>query len=182
MDTQNMEQSPQSDQGRQDPATTAFSWRTLCFWLLAFALLWALLSAGRGWYLGAPFVLLAALTAALVRLEPWTLRLSALPGFAAFFLHKSLLGAWDVARRTLHPTPDIHPGWDSYQPVSSDPRVCLLLSAIVGLLPGTLASKLDENNNRLRIHLLDTGQNWRPTVQQLERHLCQLLTGEVISQ
>lgn len=181
MDRQNTDQSRQYDHRPQDPTATAFSWRTLCFWLVALALLWALLSAGRGWYLGAPFVLLAALTASLVRLQPWTLRLSALPGFVAFFLHKSLLGAWDVARRTLRPIPDIKPGWDSYQLASNDPRVRLLLSAIMGLLPGTLTSQLDEGNNLLRIHLLDTGQNWRPTVQQLEHQLCRLLTGEVIS-
>lgn len=148
------------------------------YWLLGFVLFWALLSGASGWYLGLPFALLAALMAMAIGLRPWTLQLRALPGFLRFFLTTSLLGAWDVSRRTLRSRPDIQPGWSEYAFSTSDPQLRLLLSAIVGLLPGTLASRIDTEKNVLEVHLLDTGQHWRPTVEQLEVQLTRLLILE----
>lgn len=162
-----------------EPGTGWFrQWLPLLIWLILFSLLWALLSGGAGWYLGLPFVLLASITAVLVRLQSPALRLRALPAFSYFFLLSSLLGAWDVARRTLSPQLRIQPGWANYATRTRDMRARLLLSAIIGLLPGTLASRLDETEGQLEIHLLDSNQDWQATVQRLEDLLDQLFAVE----
>ncbi len=144
----------------------------LLAWLAVTTLLWAVLSANSGWYLGVPAVLLATATAAALNTRPWTLRLRHLPGFALFFLHNSLLGGWDVARRTLKRSAPVAPAWARHELQSDDPAVRLALSAIVGLLPGTLASHFDEKY--LHIHLLDRNTDWQKTVDRLEHQLIRL--------
>ena len=49
----------------------------------------------------------------------------------------------------------------------------LLLSALVGLLPGTLASRID--GGQLRVHVLDEQLPWQATIAELERRLERLL-------
>jgi len=51
--------------------------------------------------------------------------------------------------------------------------VRLLLSAMVGLLPGTLASRVDADE--MRVHVLDERLPWQATVAELERRLERLL-------
>jgi len=139
------------------------------FWLLFHAALWALLSGNAGWYLGVPVVILASAVAVSLQLQPWILRLQYLPGFTLFFLLASLLGAIDVARRTLRLKPHIEPGWARYDLQCQDPRHRLLLSAVIGLLPGTLCSRIEGDS--LHVHLLDQTAEWEPTVKSLEKHL-----------
>lgn len=143
-------------------------------WLAVTAALWAVLSDNSGWYLGIPTVLLATGMAAAMNTRPWTLRLRHAPAFAGFFLYNSLRGGWDVARRTLRRSVPVDPVWVRHELQSTDPVVCLALSAIVGLLPGTLASHFDETH--LHIHLLDGNVDWQGTVRNLE-HLLIRLSG-----
>lgn len=141
-------------------------------WLAVTTALWAVLSDNSGWYLGLPTVLLATGMAAALNTRPWTLRLKHVPAFGVFFLYNSLRGGWDVARRTLRPSAPVDPVWVRHELQSADPGVCLALSAIVGLLPGTLASHFDETH--VHIHLLDGSTDWQGTVQTLERLLIRL--------
>lgn len=136
------------------------------------AALWALLSGNSGWYLGVPAVLLATSTAAALNTRPWTLRLQHLPSFSLFFLYNSLRGGWDVARRALRRSAPVAPAWARHELRTEDLGVRLALSAIVGLLPGTLASHFDETH--LHIHLLDGGSDWQGTVRRLEQLLIRL--------
>ena len=145
--------------------------RTLA-WLLVNTALWTLLSGNGGWYVGVPVILLATATAAVLNTRPWTLRPRHIPAFTLFFLYNSLLGGWDVARRALHPGTPMEPAWRHYQMQSHDPGVRLALSAIVGLLPGTLASHMD--GRTLHVHLLDRNTRWTETVRALEAHLMRL--------
>lgn len=145
-------------------------------WLAATALMWAVLSDNSGWYLGVPTILLATGTAAALNTRPWTLRLQHAPAFLLFFLYNSLRGGWDVARRTLRRSAPVAPVWARHELQSADPGVHLALSAIVGLLPGTLASHFDETH--LHIHLLDGNTNWQETVQRLEQLLIHLTSAE----
>ncbi|MCF7201326.1 Na+/H+ antiporter subunit E [Pseudomonas oligotrophica] len=145
-------------------------------WLLAGAALWALFSGGDGWLLGLPTVLLATLLALRLGRRPLRLRWRALPGFLAFFLRHMLLGGWDVACRALGPRGRVAPQWHDYRLGEGSPRVRLLLSALVGLLPGTLASRVD--GDTLRVHVLDSHQPWQPTVKALERRLAALVQPE----
>ena len=96
------------------------------------------------------------------------MRLGALPGFLTFFLRHMLLGGWDVARRALQPRCQLQPAWHPYPLTSRSPRVRLLLSALVGLLPGTLSSRIEGDRR---------APAWQPTVAELERRLERLLGG-----
>lgn len=146
-------------------------------WALIYAVLWALFSEGGGWSLGAPTVLIAAGVSLWLGMRPWHPSLSVLPGFIGFFLAKMVAGAWDVAVRALHPGRSLQPAWLVYPLTARSAQVRLVLSALVGLLPGTLASRVDGDS--MRVHVLDQSQAWEPTVRELERRLQRLLTQEI---
>jgi len=144
-------------------------------WTLLHAALWALFAGGRGWTLGIPTVALAVALSLWLGLRPPTMRAAALPAFLGFFLKHMWLGAWDVARRALQPRCPLQAAWHEVPLGDSSPRQRLLLSAMVGLLPGTLASRID--GDCLRMHVLDERLPWRATVHELEDHLQRLLGG-----
>lgn len=149
--------------------------------LLAFCLwlgLWALLSGAEGWVFGVPLAALATFAGYRLGLRCGTLRISVLPAFLAFFLRELFSGGWDVACRALHPRLPVAPGWQTFNLTCRDPRVRLLLSALVGLLPGTLSSH--HQDQILHIHALDQQQDWRTTVGRLETLLAKLLGDEAI--
>ncbi|WP_028238262.1 Na+/H+ antiporter subunit E [Stutzerimonas azotifigens] len=144
------------------------------YWLLLYGALWAVIAEGGGWLLGVPFVVAAVVLSLRLSLRPWRLRLRALPGFVGYFLRLMLGGAWDVARRALHRRCPVAPAWVEY-PLSADSaHVHLLLSALVGLLPGTLASGIEDG--RMQLHVLDRQQPWQADVAELERRLANLLS------
>ncbi len=145
-------------------ATSAF-----CAWLA----LWALLTQAQGWAFGVPIAAMATFVGYRLGLRCGNLRLRVLPAFVGFFLCKLFSGGWDVARRALHPRLPIAPDWQTFALSSRDPRVCLLLSAMVGLLPGTLSSH--HTGQTLHIHALDQHQDWQGTVARLEELLSRLL-------
>lgn len=147
------------------------------FWSLFHAALWALFAGGQGWMLGAPTVALAVALSLWLGLRPLALRPSALPGLLGFVLQHMLLGGWDVARRALHPRSPLQPAWHPFTLTSDSPRVRLLLSAMVGLLPGTLVSRIE--GDEMLVHVLDASMPWQATIADLEQHLVRLLdTGE----
>ncbi|MGM0631872.1 MAG: Na+/H+ antiporter subunit E [Pseudomonadota bacterium] len=144
-------------------------------WLLVTTAFWALLSGNSGWYVGLPVILVATATATMLDTRPWSLRPQYIPAFALFFFYNSLLGGWDVARRALRPGMPMDPAWRHYTLHTEDPGVRLALSAIVGLLPGTLASHIE--GDTLHIHLLDCNSRWSDTVGALESHLIRVSGG-----
>jgi len=147
------------------------------FWLLLYSALWLLLSRGSG--LGFGLVVCLAATAVALRLElqPWTFRVIYLPACAAFFVRTLLQGAWNVGKRSLQINCRLKPAWVGYKIGSSDQRLQLLLSAVVGLLPGTLAARVEANT--MYLHLLDIDMEWHSTVTEMERQLSRLLlTGD----
>lgn len=161
---------------KQDPSpNTSFPLTAWLSWCLPFALLWALVAGGQGWGFGVIAVLAASALAAwlkpAVSLPGWRY----LPAFLWFFLRSAIHGGWDVAIRAWRPSLPIHPEWVEYEMRSEDARVRLMLSAMVGLLPGTLASHFEDR--RLFIHALDSRQDWSATVIALETHLIKLLEG-----
>lgn len=145
------------------------------YWLLVYTLLWVLLSGATGLWFGLAYALAAAGLSLWLKLPPLGLRLLYLPRFLVFFLYETLLGAWDVAKRAFDPQLPIDPAWVTYSFHSADPRVRLLLSAMVGLMPGTLATHGDEA--MLYLHILDKGQDWLTPVAQMEAQLARLLGG-----
>lgn len=150
--------------------------RQLCtdalIWTLLYGAFWALFAGGQGWAFGVPFVLLACALSLWLGVRPWRVRLTAVPGFIWFFLVNMFTGAWDVARRAAHPGCPLQAEWVDYPLADSSERVRLLLSALVGLLPGTLASRIEDG--RMHVHVLDSMQPWQGTVAELEAHLIRL--------
>lgn len=142
-------------------------------WLALYTVLWFLLTGGAGWGFGLFCVLAAASISLRLGLSPYTLQLRHLPGFIGFFFRALWSGGWDVARRAYNPTLPLNPGWVSYPLTHNYPRVSLVLSAMVGLLPGTLCSRIVDQ--RLLLHVLDTEHPWQPTVSHLEARLLALL-------
>jgi multicomponent Na+:H+ antiporter subunit E len=142
-------------------------------WGLFYTLLWALLSQNQGWGFGLLFITLALICSRMCRLQAPAVSLLHLPAFLAFFLQKLVIGGVDVAMRTLARRPAIEPLWVEYPLQVSHPTVHLSLSAIVGLLPGTLAARID--NNIMHVHVLDASQPWQHDIARLEQHLARLL-------
>lgn len=149
------------------------SWRVCLLWITLFFTLWLLLAGSTGWLAGLLAATVAAGMAMWVRLPRPQLHWRRLPGFATFFITQLVLGGWDVARRALHPRLPLAPAWVSYRFTSPNPRVHLMLSATVGLLPGTLASHYDDRH--MAVHALDQHSDWRSTIAQLESLLDRLI-------
>jgi len=142
-------------------------------WGVFYMLLWALLSQNQGWGFGLLFIALALLCTRMCQLEAPAVKLRHLPAFLAFFLRNLVIGGVDVALRTLPRRPAIAPLWVEYPLQFLDLRVQLGLSAIVGLLPGTLAARIEDNI--MHVHVLDTSQPWQRDIAALEQHLARLL-------
>lgn len=127
-------------------------------WVPPLAALWWIVTEGRGgsWGVGAPVVLLAALTAAAVLPAPrrW-IRPAALPRFLLFFGAQSIRGGVDVARRVLSPSMRLAPGFLTHRTFLPEGAPRVLLADVVSLLPGTVTVDLD--GDHLRVHALEAG-------------------------
>lgn len=154
------------------PRNTYSTILSAAYWLILFVALWLLLAGNAGWYLGLPSAIAATVVALRLQLAPLPIRPLALPQFVGRFLLAAIIGGWDVARRALHPRLPIAPEWVDYPVRSNHRQVRLLLSSLVGLLPGTLATGIQ--GDRLRLHVLDAGSDWQRQVAALERSLCRL--------
>ncbi len=142
-------------------------------WLILHGALWWLLTGGHGWAFGLAFAVSAAALSLYLSRSPLPLRLHRLPGFVAMFCRELLSAGWDVARRALHPRLPLAPQWLDYPLQSRDFHVRLVLSAMVGLLPGTLSSRFEDDI--LWVHVIDATQPWQDTVAALEQALANLL-------
>ena len=146
--------------------------RTIVVLGIAYALLWLVLSNNQGWAFGAVFIVLAVTCALSARLTLPPMRWRFLPGFLVFFLSRMLTGGTDVARRTVGMTPDVAPGWVHYPLTEASAFAHLLLSAMTGLLPGTLAARIEGDS--MLVHTLDTRRDWHSDIASLESHLARL--------
>lgn len=117
--------------------------------------LWLVLDGTGNLAVGGLAALLAgALAAAFPPVQGFTVRLLALPGFAAFFTRESLLGAADVAWRALRPQLPIEPHLLRHAiTLPAGPPRTLLVST-VSLLPGTLSARLLAEENVLLVHAI----------------------------
>lgn len=144
---------------------------TILVLAVLYAGLWLLLSNNQGWAFGSVFVVLAVVCALSASLTLPQVRWRYVPGFLFFFLSRMLMGGIDVARRTLGKS-DVAPGWAEHPLSDSSAFARLMLSAITGLLPGTLAARID--GDIMRVHTLDTRRDWQSDVALLETHLSRL--------
>lgn len=139
---------------------------------LVYAAIWFVLSDNQGWGFGLVTIALAVWCALLAKLTLPRMAWRYLPAFVFFFLNRMVVGGIDVARRTLRSQPDVEPGWVRHSLASSSPFDRLLLSAIAGLFPGTLAARID--GDTMLVHALDTRRDWQDDLVALEKHLTRL--------
>ncbi|HKJ71866.1 MAG TPA: Na+/H+ antiporter subunit E [Gammaproteobacteria bacterium] len=149
--------------------------RSFSLHLLALGLLWALLTGGAtgAWLVGAPVTVLAAWAGA--SLAPDTGRsprpLAAL-AFVPFFLGHSLRGAWDVARRAVHPRLPIDPGRITYPCRLPEGTARTFFANCVSLLPGTLF--VADRDGVVDLHAIDRGLPLEADLAVLERRVAAL--------
>jgi multicomponent Na+:H+ antiporter subunit E len=162
------------------PASRYQRLSTILVLTVVYAGLWLLLSNNQGWAFGSIFVALAVICALSSKLTVPRVRWRFLPAFLFFFFSRVLLGGTDVARRTLGAKPDVAPGWVQYPLADSSANARLLLSAMTGLLPGTLAARID--GDIMLVHTLDTRSDWQSDATRLEAHLARLFPPAEISE
>lgn len=138
-----------------------------------FGLLWLLLEGGSpaGWVIGAP----AVATATLLSLRLWSGPPASLWGlvrFAPWFIRESIAGAVDVASRAMRPTMPLHPGVATVRLRLPSGASRVALANVISMLPGTLSADLEAD--RLTIHALDTRQDLRAMVRDLEPRIARI--------
>jgi multicomponent Na+:H+ antiporter subunit E len=133
--------------------------------ILAFA--WWVLAKGAydSWQIGAPAIWVAIyLEYHLFRPQTNHWSLGGVITFALFFLKLSVTSGVDVVWRAYHPRLPLNPAMVDYPLRLTSAAARNLFVCTVSLLPGTLSTKLGEDN--LVIHVLDVG---RPFMQELKR-------------
>lgn len=156
-------------------------WRLTLRRGLLFALAWWALSRGDAdsWVFGLGAVVASLLAARMLGAGTrGTWRVRRVAAFAAFFIHQSVRGGIDVARRALHPRPPIAPAFVrfSFRLPEGPSRVFLI--SVISLLPGTLSAEL--NGAGVLVHVLDEGMPFRRNVRALEDRVAALF-GHILT-
>ena len=138
---------------------------------LVFTALWAILSAGQGWLVGVPAILIATATTYLgAPASRWSL--TGMVRFIPYFLWNSLRGGIDVAARALHPALPIDPAVLRYEMQLDSTLSRVLMANTVTLLPGTLSAELE--GNVLSVHVLNASGTVTDMLTTLERRIADL--------
>lgn len=143
-----------------------------------FAFLWWVLAEGRPGAWGLALAAVAAgfvLSLRLLPLRREGISFVGLLAFVAFFLWHSAKGGLQVAALALRPRPDLAPTLLEL-PLSlapGAPRV--LMTAAIGLMPGTLGVCLE--GDHLRLHVLDERLPAAAEAQALQAHIARIFAA-----
>lgn len=144
-----------------------------------FVFLWWVLTEGNLATWGLGVVAVVAGVAASLRLlppRPGAVSVAGFFAFVFFFLWQSVRGGLQVAAMAFSPRPDLAPcvlDWPVGLP-PGPPR--LLLVASLGLMPGTVGVRLDDD--RLQIHVLDARLPAAAEAKALEAVIARLFGGK----
>ncbi len=139
------------------------------------ALAWLGLNGGDpgSWIVGIPVVLAAATVGASLQTPTAPrVRWIAVAPFLAYFVIRSLLGGWDVARCALRWRMPIAPGFVRFETTLPPGVPQVLFAGTVSLLPGTLVAGADGPD--LTVHTLDTARDLTGELRGLERRVSAL--------
>lgn len=153
--------------------TISNRWFRTVSWAGILILLWWLLTDGAvsSWWIGVPAILLA-LSVSTAQVSPAVLVFSELPRFLMFFVKHSLLGAVDVARRVLQRNMSIAPELYEYTMRLPLGLPQVTMANCVGLLPGTLSVKVE--NNMLTVHILDKHTDFLAELELVESNIARI--------
>jgi len=117
-------------------------------------LLWAICTGldPAGWIVGLPACLLFTWVTLTNQRTRHPVRFRAMPAFLLYFLIQSFRTGLDVARRALHPTREIHPGFCKYPARLPEGTPQAVFANMISLLPGTLSWSLSDGFHH--VHLL----------------------------
>jgi len=154
------------------PATTLALARALVVRSLTFGLAWWAVTEGASGSLvfGAIGSVAAALASVTLLPPSWPrVHLTALAAFVPYFLVQSFAGGMDVVRRAFAPTVPVDPVLVSH-PVSHMGRAeRVVFSLIVNLIPGTLATRLEDDH--LTLHTIDRALPVAASLARLDAHV-----------
>jgi multicomponent Na+:H+ antiporter subunit E len=127
------------------------------------------------WLVGAPALLVASLVVTrFPHHRPLALRWTRLPRFALFFVHQSVLGGWDVARRVLERHPRVKPGYVDYETSLPGGPARHFYIGVISLLPGTLTT--DVEGDRIVVHTIDVDSDPRGAIGELEAQVSRIFS------
>ena len=143
--------------------------------LLLGALWWVLVDGDlTSWPVGVPVIAIAVAVSLLAGgREPAHWRLASWLKFVPYFAWKSVLGAFDVARRAYYPGLSLNPIFHEYPLRLSTERGRVFFANAVSLLPGTLSAELRDRH--LVVHVLDTARPFTHDLTSLEERVGQLV-------
>ncbi|UXA18597.1 Na+/H+ antiporter subunit E [Mycobacterium sp. SMC-4] len=155
-----------------------------------FAALWWVLSEGDGlWQYGAPVI--GALTVATLLVSPprptvrrpWPVRIGAALRIMVWFVHRSVGGAVDVARRGLATPVDVAPAEAELFVYLQSPVARVLLADLASLTPGTLSVDIVEvpDGHLLQLHVLHHEIDVDEPLNTLQRFLADVFDPPDIS-
>ena len=144
---------------------------TISFRLVAFTLLWTIVSAADfdEPLMVAAIVILATITSLYVLPRgSWRLRPAGCLAFVPWFLRHAIIGGWDVAKRAFQPSMPLQPAVLEFKTDTTDSQKALFAWSI-SLLPGTATLSVKEDG--LIVHVLDQSlDNWK-NLRELEEKI-----------
>ncbi len=157
---------------------TTMTWRNLVSRTALFLFMWWMLTDGSAssWQIGVPAVVLAT-AASLALIPPSSLVWLEFLRFLPFFFSRSLLGAFDVAWRALHPRMPIAPDLVEYELRLPPGLARVFMANTVTLMPGTLSASIDQDV--LRVHVLNQHDELPDRLAAVERRVARVFGGPV---
>ena len=170
-----MRQNPERRHGSRT-SLRALRWQDIMERAVILAIVWAILTGGHAasWPLGLASISFALLLS--LQLSPPSPRqfsYAGLPRFIGYFLFYSLKGGMQVAAIALRPRLDLQPGILEIELRLPDETSRVLLTCILGLLPGTLCMELQDR--QLRLHVLDRRLAAEQDIRSAEDQVARLL-------
>lgn len=149
--------------------------------LLLFGLLWWLLTEGDTSTLRYAVVVVPLAVAASVATLParpprpsrWARRIAAAVGLFGWFLQRSFVGGWDVARRAISRPVDVDPVFVEHRFGLPPGPGRVVVVDLMNLMPGSLSARVD--GDVLWLHVLHPDLPVLDQVRELERRLARVL-------
>jgi len=143
------------------------------------AIIWLVLTGARPEALLPGLVVVLSAAAATLLLPPggsWRWRPLALARFFPYFLGRSLVAGFDVARRAFSPDPALQPGLVELAWGLPPGPARVFLANVISLLPGTLSVGISPES--LQIHILDHNPGLEGELRRLETMVDRLFQAE----